>query len=120
MADFDVLNDILLTFRYFCSGSDLMRILIIRYVEWHLKPNAAFAQLRILNVMKKWILDHPLDFSSTLQSEDDLCHILDLFLEIFVLVDAKKSPVFIFLFFLFSFIPLMSHTMLLVISLPPA
>ncbi|KAJ3182085.1 Ras protein-specific guanine nucleotide-releasing factor [Geranomyces variabilis] len=75
-TDSEYLLDFLTTYRYFAQALDVARLLIMRYIIISTPSGdqnasaaappaeawAAFLQLKILNVFKKWIDAHPMDF----------------------------------------------------------
>ncbi|KAJ3153322.1 hypothetical protein HDU86_005279 [Geranomyces michiganensis] len=78
-TDSEYLLDFLTTYRYFAQSVDVARLLIMRYMIISTPSGdqkaplttppaeawAAFLQLKILNVFKKWIDVHPTDFTET-------------------------------------------------------
>ncbi|KAJ3190807.1 Ras protein-specific guanine nucleotide-releasing factor [Irineochytrium annulatum] len=112
----DYLPDFLRTYRYFADASDVARLLILRYLEIRWCHDAAsdgdltsststlnlsansnqpmsavemddFLQFRVLNVFKRWVEAHPLDFST----DAPLCDLVRLFLDRLARRDIKKS-----------------------------
>jgi len=106
-SDLEYMVDFLRTYRYFSDPYDVARLLIIRYVEcgeaiWHRNNEgkikdqkaskeadqwAGFIQLRVLNVFKKWVENHPEDFERNSNLFDIVVH----FLQLHVRVDPKRT-----------------------------
>ncbi|KAJ3305382.1 RasGEF [Blyttiomyces sp. JEL0837] len=110
IAEQDYMVDFLRTYRYFADSHDICRLLALRYLEIGWKAKAGFAftgkefgnvvgaagvantdwagflQLRLLNVIKKWIDSHPADFGGNPVTHDFVV----LFLENYVNQDPKR------------------------------
>ncbi|KAI9091803.1 ras guanine nucleotide exchange factor domain-containing protein [Phlyctochytrium arcticum] len=112
-TDAEYVSDFLYTYRYFSDPKDVARLLILRYVEIITAENefgdepptpkspdksaspgearpdwAAFLQLRVLNVFKKWIDGHAADFEDCQQ----LYQLVEVFLRNQVRLDPKRAP----------------------------
>ncbi|KAJ3021952.1 RasGEF [Thoreauomyces humboldtii] len=113
-TDVTYLLDFLTTYRYFADSADVARLLIARYVTPSCMSDAsisetpsdksaqvapaawaAFLQLKILNVFKKWIEVYPADFLTSPTEPGDqvgLRELVTAFLTYHVARDERRAP----------------------------
>lgn len=112
-ADLEFVTDFLTTYTYFADPVDVARLICLRFLDAKEKlliaannlkkqgkttPAAvakdkqvdwdAMVQMRLLNVIRKWVDNHSIDF----ENNRNLCRVIVKFLKLEVQLDQKKAP----------------------------
>lgn len=96
--DLDLVAEFLLTIPYFSEPIDTARCLVLRYLECkdkisHIVTETKtpdwnnMVQMRILNTLRKWVINHGIEFSR----QKNLCTLVTRFLQHEVQSDSKKA-----------------------------